>query len=155
MEMEAKLPLDDHKRLHHETYDFGIERYYLDDGKIGVIATEGDMRRAAMDMWAEVCIDLLKTWPPGQPVYAILKLDGPKQGFTNYARQRSYNVIEAMPNDTPVYAALILKDSLVTRIMSGFLATVRRGKRRRERIFADFDEAYNWLKEMQRTAPLD
>ncbi|MFW5696466.1 MAG: hypothetical protein ACOCXR_01630 [Phototrophicaceae bacterium] len=131
-----------------ETFDYGISRYWIADGRIAVIATEGNMRREAIDSWAEATLGLMDIWPEGQPYAHIQKLDAPGQGFTQYSRQRTQELIARLPSDRPCYTAVVLADAFINRVFGFFLRTVRHnGKQQQERVFFTLDEAQAWLLE--------
>jgi hypothetical protein len=131
-----------------ETYEYGITRQWLDGGRIAQITTQGDMTRGAVDQWAELVIDTVRTWPDDGPIFLLEDLSHRYQGFTHYARQRAEDTYRSLKEGQRGYLALILRHSIIMQIISLFL-------RRRppgpgiieERIFTSYDEALRWLRE--------
>ncbi|MFW5696465.1 MAG: hypothetical protein ACOCXR_01625 [Phototrophicaceae bacterium] len=129
-----------------EEFDYGISRYWIEDGRICVIETQGDMRREAIDTWANAAVSLLEIWPADRPYALLHKLDSPGQGFTPYSRKRAQDIMAALPGDRVAYTAIVLADTFVNRVIGFFLRSVRHtGKEQKERVFVDMDDARHWL----------
>ena len=131
-----------------EVFDHGISREFLAEGRIVVIASQGDMRRIAVDQWANIVTETYRAWTPGQPILALLDLSAPSQTLTPYARQRADEAYDAADPDTPARGALLLKDGFAMRIISMFVRE-RKGRHKQSevRIFVQRTEALRWLHE--------
>jgi hypothetical protein len=134
------------------TFDYGITHTWLVDGSILQVEAQGDMRREAIDSWANSILLALDAWPEDKPIFVLHKLDHPNQGFTPYSRKRAQDLTNAVPKDRPSYAAVVLRNNFVNTVIAFFLRSLRgRGANHEEQVFADYDAALDWLKERQTT----
>lgn len=130
-----------------ETFAYGITREWLDDGAIGLIRTQGDMRRAAIDTWVNVVQSTIDAQRERDVLAVIVDLSHPSQGFTNYARQRSRDILRLLPQDKFAYAALVLTDKLEARLIEIFVLTLLRMLNKQQiRVFYALPEGIAWLR---------
>jgi len=131
-----------------EHFDYGVTRYWVDDGQIAVIATEGHMNTPAINTWAEVLVDTVRNAPATHPLAICQDLTGPYQGFNAEIRERLSDLYQHLPVDHPVYSAIVLDNSTMRNIVQLYL---RRRKLDRptmnEKTFADTETALNWLRQ--------
>lgn len=132
-----------------EQYDYGITREYIDDGQIAVITTQGDMRRAAIDTWADLSIDTMQTWKPERPILILQNLSHKDQGITPYSRKRAEDAFKQIPSQ-PLYSAIILPNSFINRVIGLFVGRQRMGQNQESRIFTNLEDGLAWLREKQK-----
>jgi hypothetical protein len=134
-----------------EYCDYGIKLEWSADGEIGIISTEGDMSREAVDTWADLTIRTITQFPTGKTGYLVLNMTGPKQGYTPYAARRTVDVYRAVPAHTRGYAAIVMRDSLLIRMMRALIRKemhlMRGGVT--QRFFTSLDEAMQWIQQCQ------
>lgn len=135
-----------------ETYPFGITREWLDDNRIVVIKTEGNMARAAIDTWAHVVIETAKNWDADQPLFLLHDLSSKDQGLTPYSRQRADETYHAVHPGTKGCIAVVIREGVINRLMSLFYFRRRtdRGMNLNEKLFTTREEGLAWLREMLR-----
>jgi hypothetical protein len=132
-----------------EYCNYGIRLEWSPDKRIAIISTEGDMSREAVDTWAELTIRTIGRFTPGQVGYLLFNMTGPKQGYTPYAAKRTLDVYRAIPTYARGYAAIVMRDTLLIRMMTALLRReihlLRGGIV--QKFFLDTDEAEGWLRE--------
>ncbi|HRE48426.1 MAG TPA: hypothetical protein PLD47_11940 [Aggregatilineales bacterium] len=135
-----------------ETFEFGITRDFLDEGRIVVFTSAGDMRRAAVDVWFEVVKQTYASWLPGKPLFVLHDLSAPGNAMTPYLRQKAYALYEIDLAHIPAgRIAVAAPDTLLMRLMAILLRERdKRFRRNAQRIFASRGDALRWLRE-QRT----
>lgn len=131
-----------------ETFNYGISLDWSDDNRIAIIATEGNMARAAVDTWAELTMRVARDWTPGQKLSALFDMTGPKQGYTPYAAKRTIDVYRATPPQVTGDVAIVMRNTVVVRLL--ILLIQREGraleKRLNQRFFTDLNVAHDWLR---------
>ncbi|MCU0495752.1 MAG: hypothetical protein MUF87_00210 [Anaerolineae bacterium] len=132
-----------------EHYAYGITREWNDDHSIVIVATQGDMARGAIDTWADVLIETIKVWDTDKPILVLHDLSHRNQGLSQYSRQRAEELYNYIPVDKPTYAAIVISDGLVSRLISIFFVMRWRGNHIHERIFTNRKEALAWLNEQK------
>jgi hypothetical protein len=130
-----------------EEIGYGIQRRYLEDGRILEIKTEGNMARAAIDAWAAAFQDAIRRWPAGQNIFVISDLSHKNQGMSPYARKKANEIYALMPSNVQAFVATILPNTIVFRVISLFIYQ-RREQYIQHRLFLNRDEGLLWLKEM-------
>jgi hypothetical protein len=133
-----------------ERYPFGITREWIDDERIVVITTQGDMSRAAIDTWANVVMDTAANWNPDQPFFLLHDLSSKDQGLTPYSRQRAEETYDALRPGTSGCIAVVIREGFVNRLVSllYFRRRKARGMNLEERLFTTKADALTWLREM-------
>lgn len=135
-----------------ENFGEGISRTWLYEKRLAVIASEGNMRREVVDIWAEAVIQTYQQWDSGWPLLVLHDLSHKNQGITPYAMRRTEDTLEALPKSDDFYgrAAIILRDGLVARVGASLVNRLRkRAKNRFEiMIFFRHELALAWLEEM-------
>jgi hypothetical protein len=138
--MESKQP---------EICDYGITLHWSEDDRIAIIATEGDMSREAVDTWARLAIKTIQSYKPGEIGYILFNMTGPGQRFTTYGAQRTLDVYRAIPPHLQGYAAVLLADTTITRMMTALLKRelhlLRGGVV--QKFFQSYENAEAWLRE--------
>jgi len=132
-----------------QSYAFGVRVEWSDDNRLATISTDGDMSREAIDLWAEVTLDIIQQWPQGEMTYLLFNMTGPKQGYTPYAARRTRDLYKSVPNHAEGYVAVVMRDTLILRMMSFLMhyeLTMMRGKAKQQ-FFISVDDAYRWLHE--------
>lgn len=131
-----------------EIYKHGITRSFLDNGRIVVVKTEGDMSRGGIDTWATLLILTMQEWKSDRPLALLHDLRHPAQGLTPYSRQRTIDVLRACPKGLRIYSAVLLPETFIKRIIEMFLRTpVFKRSRQRIRVFSCEEKALAWLRE--------
>lgn len=130
-----------------EELGYGIQRSYLEEGRIVQIKTEGNMSRPAIDAWAQGYIESIQRWKKGQNIYVLSDLSHKNQGMTPYARQKANDAYKVMPPDVKAFVATILPNTIVFRLISLFIHQ-RREHHIVHRLFLNREEGLSWLKEM-------
>lgn len=132
-----------------EYCSYGIQLEWSDDDRIAIFSTEGDMSREAVDIWAELTIRTIQSYPPGQMGYLLFNMTGPKQGYTPYAAKRTLDVYRAVPPHARGFAAIVMHDTMLIRMMMAMLRReihlIRGGIA--QKFFVSMDEAQQWLRE--------
>jgi hypothetical protein len=128
--------------------DFNVRWYQ--DGVIDIIASDGDMRRSAIDIWATMLREILDYRPSAEPNFVMLDLTGPKQSTTPYSmgitRQMAQYVTEKREGKT--YAAVIMKNALLVGIIKAFFYQhFATQEKLIYRLFTDDAEGMAWLQE--------
>lgn len=104
-----------------ETFEYGMQRYYLDDQQMVVVVGGGDMRRPSIDVWAELMVESINSAPDPAFTYMLLDLTNPNQGFTPYTSSKSNEVLHAMHPERFLYLAILYRDSVINNIIGIFL----------------------------------
>jgi hypothetical protein len=131
-----------------ETYDYGICRSWLDEGRIVLIKTEGDMSRNAINTWASLLILTMQEWEKEKPLACLHDLTHPNQGLTPYTRARTADILKAIPNTRPMYSALVLPPTFMNRIIEMFIRTpIFRHPCHEIRVFGNVESGFAWLRE--------
>jgi hypothetical protein len=131
-----------------ESYDFGICRSWLDNGRIVLIKTEGDMSRKAINTWASLLILTMQEWEKDKPLACLHDLTHPNQGLTPYTRERTADILKAIPNTRPMYSAIVLPQTFMYRIIEMFVRTpIFRHPQHEIRVFPDVESGLKWLRE--------
>lgn len=135
-----------------EYYDFGITREWIEDNRIVVITTQGDMSRAAVDTWADLVIDTASNWEANKPVFLLHDLSSRDQGLTPYSRERADQTYDAVKSGTEGCIAVVVREGVINRLISllYFRHRKERGMNLQERLFITRPEAESWLREMLR-----
>lgn len=141
-----------------ETFDYGTQRYYLDDRRIVVVVGGGDMRRPSVDVWAELMKESINTFPDPAYTYMMLDITHPNQGFTPYTSAKSNEIVREMHPERHLYLAIVYRDSVINSIIGVFLNRIKLGSDRfTYRAFSDSEreKAIAWLREQREktTAP--
>lgn len=130
-----------------ETFDYGITLNWTDDNRTAIIATEGNMSRTAVDIWAELTMRVAREWAPGQKLSVLFDMTGPQQSYTPYAAKRTMDVYKATPPTLAGDIAIVMRNTVVVRLL--MLLVRREGrpfeKRLNQRFFTDIDVAHEWL----------
>lgn len=126
---------------------YNHQLYWVEDGRIAVIRGAGDMSRLAIDDWARLVLDTLYTFPTDRPICILNDLTHPDQGFTPYAQERVKDLYRNIPQDRPIYSAIVLRDGFINRIISIFVRRWVKPANVTERIFLHMEEALEWLKQ--------
>lgn len=131
-----------------EQLGFGIRRYWL-GSHIIVIETDGDMSPAAVDLWAEATAAAVLTYPPERTaIYLLEILSHPNQRLTPYSQQRTRSLYEDIQLTRPVYAAVVLQNTLINQLVSIFVRFLNRSQPLlTPRIFTSREAAIRWLQE--------
>lgn len=130
-----------------ETFDYGITREWLDGGALVVIRTQGDMRRAAIDAWAQVVQSTIDVQRERDVLAVLHDLSHPSQGFTTYSRQRALDTLAMIPKNKSAYTALVLRDKLETQLIKIFLSTLGKLLSKHQiRVFYALDDGIAWLR---------
>lgn len=131
-----------------EIYKYGITRSFIDNGRIVLVKTEGDMSRDAINTWASLLVLTMQEWNSEQPLAILHDLTHPAQGLTPFARERTADVVKARPKHLKVYNAVLLPPTFIKRIIEMFLRTpLLQNDGQYIRVFSDEDEALVWLHE--------
>ncbi len=129
-----------------ESYDYGIIRSEIADGRIIVVRTQGDMSRNAINTWASLLILTMQDWKSEQPLALLHDFRHPRQGLTPYTRERTLDVLQQRPSDLTVYSAVLLPNTFMKRIIDMFLRTPAFHKKGHTvRIFHCENQAIDWL----------
>lgn len=144
---------EDSKNITIEQYEYGHSREWLnvsDTYRIAIINGSGNMARASIDVWADVVIDTLNNWSwEAYPLHILLDLSTKGQGITPYSRERAEGVYKFIPPKSTGYAAIVIPDGPINRLVSLFFVRRRidRGINVQERVFTRREDALNWLRE--------
>lgn len=119
-------------------------------GDVDIIVSDGDMRRAAIDVWAKLLREIIDSKPTSDTHFVLLDLTGPKQATTPYsmqtARQLAQYVMDAREGNT--YVAVLMKNALLVGIIRAFFHQFfARQEKLVYRLFTDETEAMTWLEE--------
>jgi hypothetical protein len=128
-------------------YDYGVQRIWIDAGRIAIIRTDGSVTPGALRMWARVVTDTAWQFPVDRPI-AICHDLGKRQSFNADVRHYAQKVYTAMPQDRPIYGVVTLPNNLLMPIIGLF---VRRHTNKRpnvyEHVTADIKKSIAWLRE--------
>jgi hypothetical protein len=127
--------------------DFDICWYRV--GKIEIIASEGNMSRSAIDKWATLIREIIDSVPKDIPMFIVVDLSGPKQGFTPYSSSISRDLLNYLvaQRSATSYIALVLTNNLVTQIISTFMQQLLNRTSYPRRSFTEPKAAIDWLNE--------
>jgi hypothetical protein len=127
--------------------DFDLRWYRI--GKIEIIASEGNMSRNAIDKWAALIRELIDSVPKEVPMYIVVDLSGPKQGFTPYSSSISRDLLNYLVEQRSAtsYIALVLTNNLVMQIISTFMQQLLNRTSYPRRSFTEPKLAVAWLNE--------
>lgn len=134
-----------------EQSEYGVYWYRIADEKIDVVASEGNMKRAAVDSWREFMEKAILSRPLEDNLYLITDLTGEKQGFSPYAGRTSQSLYQfALDNRTSTsYVAVVIHDNIISQIIR-FTAQkfMNRQANFVQKIFTDHEQAIAWLQEV-------
>ena len=137
-----------HTQAQSENYSHGITRSFIDDGRIVLVETEGDMSRNAINTWASLLVLTMQEWPTERPLAILHDLTHPAQGLTPFARERTADVVKARPDGLVVYNAVLLPPTFIKQIIGMFLRIPLLQKDGQYmKVFSDKDKAIAWLRE--------
>lgn len=129
-----------------ENYDYGITRAFLDDGRIVVIKTAGDMSRNGVNTWVSLLILTMQEWKSENPLAILHDLRHPNQGLTPFARERTADAVKARPENLTVYSAVLLPQTFMKRIIEMFIRTpIFQRDGHHVQVFSDKEQALEWL----------
>ena len=125
--------------------DFDIRWYRI--GKIEIIASEGSMARAAIDKWAALIREIIDSVPEDTPMFIVVDLSGPKQGFTPYSSAITRDLLNYLVTKRTAtsYIALVLANNLVMQIISTFMQQLLNRTSYPRRSFTNAKAAIDWL----------
>ena len=135
-----------------ETFPLGVKRFYAEDDEIAVVVSTGDMSHGAIDEWVDVMTDTIQQRVDvQQPVFMLTTSAVEEQGFSRYAQKRVEGVLNAVPNNFPVYAAMVFPPGIISQFVSVFLNSMMRrsAKQIRAEMFTDREHAITWLNHMR------
>ncbi|HEX2621924.1 MAG TPA: hypothetical protein VHL11_17325, partial [Phototrophicaceae bacterium] len=101
----------------NEVLPYGITLNWSDDDRIAIIATEGNMTRAAIDTWAELTMRVGRSWEPGQRLSMLFNMTGPGQSYTPYAAKRTVDVYRATPPGLTGDIAIVMRNTVVVQLL--------------------------------------
>lgn len=134
---------------------FRIEQYHIrwykiENQKINVVTSAGDMRREAVDTWRDMIQTVIGSVGLEEPLNLIIDLTAKGQGFTPYSSTITRKLAQDVMNQrhAPTYIAIILKDSMLTVLISAFVQQIfLRRMGYTWRIVTKADDAIAWFKE--------
>ncbi|MFQ3648068.1 MAG: hypothetical protein SNJ80_14170 [Anaerolinea sp.] len=131
------------------TYPHGTQRYWIENGTIGVVVLIG-AGRTEINEAAQAVYDLIQEAPNPAHVYVITHAEN-LGGLTPAVRQTVSDFFAHLPSQTHLTSAIILQDSLLHNLLNIFLNGLRRLLKvdLTYRIFRDEASAIAWLKEMK------
>jgi hypothetical protein len=133
-----------------EIFPYDARRYRIEDGEVVVIYGSGDMSREALNAWADLVVNTVREQPVDAKVYILLDLTNPRQGFTPYTRTVIELVYKSLPTDRDIYAAVLMRDSILIQIVTGLVNRLHRTRAGiTQRLFNNRDAALNWLRQMR------
>jgi hypothetical protein len=130
-----------------EHYNYGISRILLDNGRIVLIKTNGDMSRNAINTWASLIILTIQDWDKEKTLAVLHDLTHPSQGLTPYARERTTELLKYIPNTLQTYSAVVLPPTFMNRIINMFIRTpIFRHPCHEIQVFRDTESGLAWLR---------
>jgi hypothetical protein len=132
-----------------ETYPYGTQRYFLDDGGIVVVVGGGDMRRPSVDEWAEVMTDAINAFPHPTHTFMLLDLTHPNQGFTPYSRVKASEIASRIQAGRALIIALLFDNSILNNIVVIFMNRIVMMMQSKIvfKTFLNREQALAWLRE--------
>lgn len=129
-----------------KSLDYEVQWHKLEN--IDIISSEGNMRRDAVDIWANLLREIIDSKKSGETLFLVLDLTGPKQATTPYSTQITRGiaqyVIENRDGDT--YAAVLMKNDLLVGIIRAFFSQYfARQEKLIYRLFTDKIVGLEWL----------
>lgn len=131
-----------------QTQEFSLE--WIEDGKVICMRLFDISTREKADRYLDAIEENNRNWNPERPLFMIFDASQViKDTWTPYIRQRSQQAFSALPLEVKGRLASVLKKSILLQIVKLFL---ERGLNRQNRpiqlkIFFDWDEAMEWLKQ--------
>ena len=126
----------------------GVQREWLEDGRIMVLRMPDGAHREAIDIWYTTLMERANNWDRQHP-FLVLH-DNRKLGFSYYFRERAIEAAKHSPDDLAGRGAVVLAKSVVGYL----LATLARLTSSSVtdnfdlKVFNDYDQAVAWLKEV-------
>ena len=133
-------------------YPLGVRRYYREDGEIAVIVGTGNMTRKTFDEFVSALQDAIsKRVATGLPVYIIGDVSNKDQELSNYARRKLSAFHDSLPDNVPVYGAMIVPMTVMAQDTTMYVESLLRmtSKRVEARMFTNLEPAIAWLNEMR------
>lgn len=131
-----------------EEYEYGIVRYWLEDERIVVVKTQGDMSRNAINTWASLLILTMQEWKSERPIAVLNDLSHPSQGLNAHSRERTIDLLNHIPKNQKVYSAVILPNTFMFRIIDMFLRqNVFRRPDYEVQVFNNQEAGVAWLRD--------
>jgi|GEM_PF-1287366 len=122
-------------------------RWYTMDDVIHIVASEGNMRREAIDAWADMIREVVDYIDPDEPMFIIVDLSAPSQGFTPYGgtitRRLLQYVIER--RNARSYIGMVLSNSFINQIIATFFQQILSRTNYRRQAFTDPEQALDWM----------
>lgn len=133
---------------HDDNFNFGVTRSWLDDQKIALIGTQGNMSQEAVDEWVRVVEDTFENWPGPGPVMILHDLSHPNQGVSNYALHCTRDLHRRLRPSMTAYHAAVLANIFIVRMVDVLVMQMQRlNGYHKMRLFDKQDEALAWLRQ--------
>lgn len=131
-----------------EAFDYGITREWQYNNALFIITSEGDISRAAIDVWADAIQGAMQTFDTDRPLFALIDLSHPNQAYTPYGNSKGRELIQSIPYGQKVYAAVIIQNTLIMRLF-GATFNFFRGKQGdfNYQILNTREKGLEWLKQ--------
>ncbi len=128
--------------------EYAIRWYTLDD-VIHVVSSEGNMRREAIDSWADMVREVVDSIDPDKPMFIIVDLSAPSQGFTPYGGSITRNLLRYVieQRNAISYIGMVLSDSIINQIISTFFQQVLNRSNYPRQTFTNPGEALAWMRQ--------
>lgn len=106
------------------------------------------MSRDATDAYANLIIETFQQLSEQENVFVLLDVSTKNQGFTPYTRHSMSRAAETIPTTMNVYAAVLLNNSIASKLVAIFLQQIIRPKQHLEIVIRhDYTQALHWLRE--------
>ena len=123
----------------------GLTLQWLHDGRV-LVYTWTSISRQTVDIFSQVYMEILDTWPIKEPLYQLNDLRFEGFSFTPYLRNAVQQVIrESLKRGMTGRVANVMQPGLFMRGVQFFLRATALGPGVRAEIFANYVEAINWL----------
>lgn len=99
------------KQIEHRDYGLIVERWY--DGALIVVRGSGDMSRKSLDYWLKQMLEAMHSFGEFVPVFILMDLSSPTQGFTPYSRKVIDDLFANIPKTSLSMGAFICVKALL------------------------------------------
>lgn len=131
------------------TYPYGVTREWRHNRQLVIIQTQGSNLNEAIDVWADVVLQILKEIPEEGAFFFIDDLSHPNTNLTPYGAKRSREVLAAASwHRQKLYMATILSNSFVNRLAKILISPFLSFRARAVHVmFTSREDADKWIAE--------
>lgn len=139
---------------HERAYPQGVRSFWYGDTGIAGFAPTGSLSPLTISESQQALTDLIAQMPDPNNAYIVFHFQK-LTSFSPRLRHTSEEVIASLQPGQTLHAAIVLKDNLITSLLSAFTLILRRQANGRfnYQLFKDEASAFAWLQAQQAKSP--